>query len=101
MRLALVLLSMMLAAPTRAEWVEHGSGNIPLISSYYDPTTKKRGDVVSVWIFTDLKTPIDGQGRVVPLGSKLINAQYFQRLNRFFRTTRLLPPGARAVASRI
>jgi hypothetical protein len=62
MRLALVLLSMMLAAPTRVEWVEYGSGNIPLISSYYDPATKRRGDAVSVWIFTDLKTPIDGQG---------------------------------------
>jgi hypothetical protein len=62
-RLAVTLLILLFAHSAWAEWVEYGSGNIPLISSYYDPTTiRKRGDMVTVWILSDLKTPIDGQG---------------------------------------
>jgi hypothetical protein len=60
MRLALVLLLMTLAVPTRAEWVEYGWR--PLGSSYYDPTTiKKGGNMVRVWVFTDNGARFDGQ----------------------------------------
>jgi hypothetical protein len=60
MRLALVLLLMTFAVPTRAEWVKYDER--PVASSYYDPATvKKGGNMLRVWVFTNLWARVDGQ----------------------------------------
>ena len=46
----------------KADWVEYGTefGSL-LMLSYYDPTTaQSQGDVVRVWIHTELRGPMDG-----------------------------------------
>ena len=59
-RIAIALLVLLFAHSAQAEWVKYAE--MPIASSYYDPATvKKRGNVVRVWVFTNLWTRVDGQ----------------------------------------
>lgn len=61
MRLILTLLLTTLALPAWADWVKHGSVG-ELASFYYDPTTvKRKGDVVRVWVYTELAAQVEGE----------------------------------------
>ena len=59
-RVVVALLVLLFAHSAWAEWVKYAE--IPVASSYYDPATvKKRGNMVRVWMFTNLWTRVDGQ----------------------------------------
>jgi hypothetical protein len=59
-KVVVTLLILLFAHPAWAEWVRYDQS--PLVSSYYDPTTvKKSGNMVRVWVLTDLVARLDGQ----------------------------------------
>lgn len=59
-RLVVTLLVLLFAHSAWAEWVKYAE--IPIASSYYDPATvKKSGNMVRVWVFTNLWARVDGQ----------------------------------------
>lgn len=59
-KLAITLLMLIFSHPVSAEWVKYSQNFMGL--SYYDPTTVKMdGNIVRVWVFTDLAARIDGQ----------------------------------------
>jgi hypothetical protein len=59
-RLVVTLLILLFAHSAWAEWVRYDES--PMASSYYDAATvKKGGNMVRVWVFTDLRARVDGQ----------------------------------------
>ena len=60
-RVVATLLTLIFAHAAWADWVKYDES--PIALSYYDPTTiRKGGNAVRVWVFTDLRAPVDGQG---------------------------------------
>lgn len=59
-RVVVTLLVLLFAHSAWAEWVKYDER--PVASSYYDPATvKKGGNMVRVWVFTNLWARVDGQ----------------------------------------
>lgn len=59
-RLALTILFLLFTHPAWAEWEKYDES--PLATFYYDPTTIKRHEnMMRVWVYTNLRTRMDGQ----------------------------------------
>ena len=81
------LLVLLFAHSAWAEWVKYAE--IPVASSYYDPATvKKRGNMVRVWMFTNLWTRVDGQWS----RRALVEFDCKEKLNRILQETSFSGP---------
>ena len=86
-RVVVALLVLLFAHSAWADWVKYAE--IPVAASYYDPATvKKHGNMVRVWVFTNLWTRVDGQWS----RRALVEFDCKEKLNRILQETSVSGP---------